>query len=479
MVVSAQNLKTNGTAGLFNRVYSLFQVIDRLPESLSEAELEGLLKVLPPDSARSMKSLLKPAIQPASIPFLHMLSTSLREAREAKEKGKKVVLAPFNFPPEIIHAFDNLFPLTTEVLTTLGVVSLEGQGERYWETAMGLGLPDHLCSANAIDLGSMLSGIDFEPDAIISGCVGSCDVNSKTHEFVSLLMDIPQIPLEKPPDNSERGFSFFKQNYLKMIRRLEELAGEELLDERLRQVAEKVNRCTALYYDLWELKKQVPCPVPGIFSLFVCATRFSMWGRDEGIRTLEQCLAVSRSIYENDDYKNREEVARVLWIYLSYYYDLINFYDWMEEKKISNMGDALQWAFPEPLDLSSRETILEGMISSAWNNVMTRQMGAASMSQRWIEDIVYIIKEWQVNGTIYCGHHSCKQTWSVFSITRNEVLKRTGVPTLGLQGDSWIKTMTPMSVIQDEIEQFVGNVINRRGRRINRRRTQTRCSLGE
>ncbi len=457
------------TTGLFSRVHALFSVLKKLPDSLSAEELEGLIKVLPADSANSMKSLLKPSIQQASMPFLRMLIAALDETKAAKEQGHKVVLAPFNFPPEIIHAFDKLVPITTEVLTTLGVVSLEGQGERYWEHAMGLGLPDHLCSANTIDLGSMLSGMDFEPDAIISGCIGSCDVNSKTHEFVSLLMDLPQIALEKPPDNTERGFNFFKMNYYKMIRQLEELAGEELNDENLRAVAIKVNRCTELYHDLWEMKKLVPCPVPGIFSLFVCATRFSMWGRDEGIKTLEQCLEVAKLNFKSEDYGSREEKARVLWIYLSYYYDLVKFYDWMEEHKISNMGDALQWAFPEPLDLTSRETILDGMIRSAWNNVMTRQMGAASMSQRWIEDIVYIIREWGVNGAIYCGHHSCKQTWSVFSITRNEVLKRTGVPTLGLQGDSWIRSMTPMSVIQEEVDQFVNNVINKRGRRKRRR----------
>lgn len=458
-------LPKKDSTGLFSRVHALFSILEKLPQQISEEELEGLVKVLPADSANSMRSLLKPAIQQASMPFLQMLSAALNDTATAKEQGKKVVLAPFNFPPEIIHAFDNLAPITTEVLTTLGVVSLEGQGERYWEHAMGLGLPDHLCSANTIDLGSMLSGIDFEPDAIISGCVGSCDVNSKTHEFVSLLLDLPQIALEKPPDNTERGFNFFKNNYLKMIRQLEDLAGEELKLENLKVVAEKVNRCTELYHDLWELKKQVPCPVPGIFSLFVCATRFSMWGRDEGIKTLEACLEVSRQNLESADYGSREERARVLWIYLSYYYDLVKFYDWMEERQISNMGDALQWAFPEPLDLTSRETILDGMIRSAWNNVMTRQMGAASMSQRWIEDIVYIIREWGVNGTIYCGHHSCKQTWSVFSVTRNEVLKRTGVPTLGLQGDSWIRSMTPMSVIQEEVEQFVNNVINKGSRR--------------
>ena len=56
-------------------------------------------------------------------------------------------------------------------------------------------------------------------------------------------------------------------------------------------------------------------------------------------------------------------------------------------------------------------------------------------------------------------------------MTRNEVLKRTGVPTLGLQGDSWVRSMTPMSVIQEEIEQFVNNVINKSSRRKRRKIT--------
>lgn len=456
--------------GLFNRIYGIFQVLKKLPPRLSERELEGLLKVLSPDSANSLQSLLKPSLQPASLAFFDMIAAVLDETRQARAQGKKVVLMPFNFPPEIIHSFENLAPVTTELLSTAGVVSLEGQGERYWDYVLGLGLPDHICSANAIELGSMLTGLDYETDAIISGCVGSCDVNAKAHEFVSLLLDLPQIPLEKPTDNTTRGLRYFKKNYYKMIRRLEELAGEELKEENLRRVGAKVNRCTELYNDLWEMKKNVPNPVPGVFSLFICGTRFAMWGRDEGIRTLEKCLEVSRNNLESEAFRQRGEAARIWWTYLSYYYDFLNFYDWLEEKRISNFGDALQLAFPQMLDLSSKETILDGMIEMAWNNVMTRQMGAASMSRRWTEDIIYVIKEWGLDAVVYCGHHSCKQTWSAFSMTRSEVLKRTGVPTLGLQGDSWIRTMTPISAIQEEVEQFINNVVaSKRGGRRRRR----------
>ncbi len=452
--------------GLFNRTYSMFQLLRRLPDRhISEEEVAGLIGVLPPDSANSLQSFFKPSIQQASRAFIAMIGTVLEETRHAKERGKKVVLLPFNFPPEIVHSFNNLAPVTTELLSTAATVVLEGQGERYWDYVLGLGLPDHLCSANAIELGSMLSGMDYEPDAIISGCVGSCDVNAKSHEFVSLLLDLPQIPLEKPTMDFSDGFKYFRNSYYKMIGLLEELAGEELKEENLREVSIKANRCTELYYDLWEMKKHVPNPVPGIFSLLICGTRFAMWGRDEGIRTLEQCVEVSRNNLESAAYRSREEIARIVWVYLSYYYDFLNFYDWMEEKGISNFGDALQLAFPQTIDLSSKETMLDAMIEMAWNNVMTRQMGASSMARGWTDDIVYVIKEFGLDGCVYCGHHSCKQTWSAFTVTRNEVLKKTGVPILGLQGDSWIRSMTPIGVIQEELEQFINNVVAGKRRR--------------
>ncbi len=157
--------------GLFNRTYNMFQLLKRLPDRpISEEELGGLIGVLPPDSANSLQSFFNPSIQQASQAFIRMVATVFDETRQAREKGKKVVLLPFNFPPEIIHSFNNLAPVTTELLSTAATIVLEGQGERYWDHVLGLGLPDHLCSANAIELGSMLSGLDYEPDAIVSGC---------------------------------------------------------------------------------------------------------------------------------------------------------------------------------------------------------------------------------------------------------------------------------------------------------------------
>lgn len=450
------------TVGLFDRVYPIFKIVEKLSDEMSEEEIEGLLKVLPGAASATMKTMLKPKLLPASIAFLDSIRIWLKEAKVAKESGKKFVLIPFNFPPELIHSFDSAFPLTSEIMSTFGVVALEGQGERYWDFAMDLGLPDYICSSNTIELGSVLMGPDLRPDIIVSSSPGACDVNSKIHEFVSLYYDIPHLLLEKPTDSSNRGFEIFKLNYRKLIRSLEEIIGEELDYEKMKIVAERANRCTELYMDLWELKRLEPCPVPGVFNVMIYGTRFAMWGREEGCKVLEKCLEVSKRNIEDADYQSREEIARAVWVYTSYYFDFLGFFDWMEENGIVHLGDGLLLCFPEPIDTSSKDSIIDGFAKAAWNMPMTRQVGGTSMLFDWLDDIIEAVNSFNANCAIYSGHHACKQTWSVFSSVRSELMKRTGIPTLSLQGDSWIGRMTPMSVIQNEISQFVDNVVTKK-----------------
>ncbi|MBU4175908.1 MAG: 2-hydroxyacyl-CoA dehydratase family protein [Actinobacteria bacterium] len=457
-------------AGLFDRVASLLDVVSLIPDDISDEEVEGLLSLLPPDTGHTMQALFIPRLRAASLAFLKMVSKWLFAARGAAREGRKVILLPFNFPPEIVHVFGNSFPITSEVLSTLGVVALEGQGERYWDMAMGLGLPDHMCSANTIELGSILGSDDFKPHAVISGAPGGCDVNAKIHEFVAHYLDIPQFILEKPTDDSERGRDLFNKYMRGLMRTLEEFLGEELDEDRFRMVMEKANRCTELYHELWDLHKATPCPVPNLFSLFLYGTRFTMWGTDEGVRTLQTMVDVARERLKEKSYPAEEEVARTLWVYTSYYYDFTNFFNWMEEKGYTHLGDGLDCFFPQPVDTSSMESMIEGVTEAAWNMPMNRQVGGESMSISWLEDIVYACQDLKADCAIFCGHHACKQTWSVASILRTELMKRTGVPLLILQGDSWMKQMTPMSVIQRDIDEFITNVVARKGKRKRRPR---------
>jgi benzoyl-CoA reductase/2-hydroxyglutaryl-CoA dehydratase subunit BcrC/BadD/HgdB len=448
--------------GLINRVAGIFTLLDRFPDDLSDEEVEGLLHVLPKDATTTIGAVLAPRVRKVGIAFLKGIQYWFEGAKKAKAEGKKIILVPFNFAPEFVYCFENAYPLTSEVLTVAGVASLEGQGERYWDFAMGLGLPDYLCSANTIELGSALSGADFEPDAIISAAPGSCDANSKIHEFVARYLGIPQFSLDKPVDSSSRGREIYLSYFKGLVKEMEEFTGEELREERMREVLEKVNRAAELYYDLWELRKARPNPCPNLFTLYAYGVKYTLWGTDEAIKIMRIMLDEVKERYEKGMYPAAEEMARCFWIYTYYYWDWGGFFNRMEERGITVLGDLLGSFFFQPIDTSSKETMLRGLADTCFDYAMTRQVGAESMSAQWMDDIAYWTSQLDADACIYCGHHSCKQTWSIFSMTRSEIMKRARIPTLMLQGDSWIRRMTPMSALEEQINEFVNTVVGRR-----------------
>ena len=452
-------------AGLFDRIQQLFDVVLRVPDDISDEEARGVIDVMPPDIADTLEAIIgTPRVRRAGIAVLKMTGRWMRNALEAKESGKKVILVPFNFVPELVHAFENAVPLTSEILSTLAGSATEGKGHRYWDYAMGLGIPDHLCSASTIELGSMLTGSDMEADAIISCTAGACDANSKIHEFVANYLGIPQFIVEKPVDDTARGIEQYRRNFFRMVEQLEEFVGEEIAEERLRDVIENCNRAAELHYQLWELKKNVPCPVPNIFSYFQYACRFTLWGRPEAVLAMQVMVEESKKRLAAGEYPAEKELARCGWLYTGYYTDYGGLFNWMEEQGYTYLFDVLDLFFPEPISTESRESMLEGICEAARTFPMTRQMGADSMSVAWIEDAIHMAKEMKANCGIYCGHHACKQTWSVISIVQKELMDRIGAPTLCLQGDAWLSGMTPMSTLQENIDEFMRTVVVKKKR---------------
>lgn len=326
----------------------------------------------------------------------------------------------------------------------------------------------------------MLGCDDFKPQAIISAAVGSCDINAKTHEMVSRYHDIPLFVLEKPNDESERGKAQYRRNYRLLVEQLEEFLGEELSEEKMRRTCEQVNENNELLMELWDLHKAVPDPVPNLFSLYTYGTRFSMWGTAAASECMRTMIDVSKRRLAEGAYPAEREVARCLLTYTSYYFDLAALFNWMEEKGYTYLGDGLDLLFPITIDTSSRDSMLDGMAEEAWNMPMTHQVGSQSMSMGWLEDVIYSAKDLGANVAIYSGHHSCKQTWSVTSIMRTELMKRTGVPLLVLQGDSWLKRTTPIEVIQQQIDEFIKTVLPDESEgRAGKRKIRSRLAKGE
>ena len=459
--------------GIIQRGLKLLGLIDQLEGVPSDAEMDGLLGLLPSDVARNLSALTASPYRETGLIFLDMLKGWLFAARDAKASGKKVVLVPFNFPPDIILAFESMVPLTTELLSTVASVALPGGAERYWDLIQSLGLPDHVCSSNSVEVASVLSGLDLEPDAIVSAAPGACDANAKVHELLSQWAGIPQFVVEIPVDDTPEGKALYGAYFRRLIAQLEAFSGEQLDPERLREVVRLSNRSAELYWELHELRKQRPLPIPNVFNLFLAAVRFVAWGTPAGVRLLESMVGTSRRRHELGLYPAPEERARVLWAYTSYYFDLTGMHVWMEERGYSFVADVLSFFLPQPIDEDDLEAMIDGLVTAAWEYPMNRQMGRSSMSAAWVEDVLFACREFGADCVVHSGHDACKQTWSVVSILGDELRERAGVPLLVLHGDSWLKATTPISVLQQDMEEFIQNVVlkKKRPRRRVRRRS--------
>lgn len=449
--------------GLILRLYEILKTVRNL-KSYTESEAEGLLNLLVREQEHTFKAFFDKRHYGAALYWIQeVVGKHVIEAVEAKEKGKKVIMIPFNFPPEVIHVFENAVPLTTELVSSLGVVGLAHQGEPYWDYALSLGLPDTMCSANAIAIASMLlskEAEEFVPDLMISAAPGSCDANSKVHELAAEYLGIPEIILDKTGESS-RDFELYRRLFRRMFSKLEEKLGEAD-EDRMIKTLEKANRATELYWELHELKKHSPCPVPNLFTPMSYGTRCSMWGRDEAISIFEKLVEVAEKRLKRGEYPAEEEVARSMWVYTGYYFDALDFWIWLEDNGISYLDDLINLqALKGAYKAETKEEAIDAFADIAWNMMMTRQMGAENMGLRWVEDILYDINDLNANCAIYAGHHACKQTQAVFRILRDE-LSRRGIPVLRLEGDCWNRRITPMSVLQETILDFVKNVVAKR-----------------
>lgn len=56
--------------GLFQRIFSIVELVETLPDDFSDEELEGLMKLLPSDLKSTISAALQPRFRKASMSFL-------------------------------------------------------------------------------------------------------------------------------------------------------------------------------------------------------------------------------------------------------------------------------------------------------------------------------------------------------------------------------------------------------------------------
>jgi len=448
---------SEGKRNALERMVETFQMGGALPDDLDleDPGMKGMIDAMPEARKATFLAMAKdPGIRRMSNVFNAELGKYWDKVYNAKARGKKVVYIPFNCSPEIFYAMD-LIPVGVEILNTMAMTLDEGLNE-YLDLSVERGLPDTMCSAQRGVVGLLEAGLLEKPDLLVNGALGGCDPNSKVFEYMSEKFDIPALYLDVPYYHDQRSIDYYTNGYKKVVGALEDMTGNALDEDRLREVCDRSNQATDLIMEINELKKNVPNPVPNYYNANHLGAKLQMVGTPSAVKFYRTALDVCETRLKNGQHVMPEEKIRFMMMYTSIYFDN-SLHSWLQEEMgVSYVMDILIYYDTYPfIDTTDTDTMLAGLAQGMLNLPMTRQLkGSWDMPANLLEDTLYYVDTYKGDCLVFTGHTACKQVWGIYRLVADEVRKQLGVPSLRLEGDGWDSRITSMASIKEELEEF-------------------------
>ncbi len=444
-----------------DRIVDVFEMTSGLPDDIDpeSPEVRAVVETLPEFLQKGFEmTTADQDTRKIAKEFNKCLGIYFNQLRSARENGKKVVFVPFNFGPEIIYAMD-MIPVCVEVLTTMAQGLEEGVGP-YYDLAVERGLPETMCSTHKGVIGLLEAGAIEKPDLVVDGSLGCCDPNAKAFEYLAERFDLPAVYLDVPFYSDERALDYYVEGFKKVVSALEEVSGRKLDPDRLREVVGLGNQATELFFEINELKRNVPNPVPNYYSQLNVGMKYFMVGTPEALDFYRVALEVCKERLKRGAGVQPEERIRAFFMYTSFYFDPSIFRWLQEEMGVSFLMDVLScFDFNPFIDTSSVESMFRGLAQEMFNLPMTRQLkGTWDMPGNWLQDTLYYAQTYSADCCIFSGHFACKQAWGVYRLVSDAIRKELGIPTLRLEGDGWDSRITPMSTIKDQLEEFFSTI---------------------
>ncbi|NVM53321.1 MAG: 2-hydroxyacyl-CoA dehydratase [Candidatus Helarchaeota archaeon] len=394
--------------------------------------------------------------------FLTIFSSFLRKLYEAEAQGIPKIMFNFCIPPELFRVFDRTYPICEEV-GSVGLTVIGTQHIKYIELAEENGIAPEQCNAQKIWIGAMMANEIFKPDGIVYASQ-PCDSTNILYQVMQNWYKVPTYTLDVPywahdPDSEfydERTVPYFVNQLKGFIVWAEKNFGLKFDSEHFRHMMELSNQAREAVLELNELMRAIPAPLPSLtsFNTYVAlltsagtqaAADYCKFVRDEAANNAKQKISPLQE-------RGKEEKFRVIWIYLPIFWDFMLF-DWMERKfgAVSVM-DLLGYNLAQPVDLSSKNKMFEGLARTTLDIPMGVQ--SRGPAEYYLDYLINVVKTYKADCAIYGGHLGCKHSWAIANLLKEELYEVTGVPTLIFEVDAMDNRPVTSRMIKAKLKTF-------------------------
>lgn len=371
---------------------------------------------------------------------------------QAKQEGRPVAWTMAICPKEILLAMD-----VESVMVEQHSASLAGKGEvvKFLQVTEAKGYSGDSCTYHRAFLGYAFAEEPLmipKPDFILA-TTNPCDGASRSCIPVAEVFDIPYIFLDTPrntrlggpEDIADYMVEYYQFQLEQLITFLEGLSNKKLDPERLRHTCELSRQANALWREISDLRKAIPCPMGVVDELVDIYPIFQSAGTQPAIDIYQRLKAeveerVAKGIGVID-----EEKYRLLWLGTPLWPDM-EFLRYFEQFGAVLVKSDLDLAYYGELDPAKPlESISRKMIAEFLNGILENR----------IELVKNLVRDYKIDGVVIFAHWGCRQYGGGHRAVKDAVSEEFGIPCLMLEGDSIDPRNNDPQEIRDKTEGFI------------------------
>jgi benzoyl-CoA reductase/2-hydroxyglutaryl-CoA dehydratase subunit BcrC/BadD/HgdB len=371
----------------------------------------------------------------------------------ANDEGKPLILLGACAPTELIYAL-GCVPFLLDMIPTR-LASQPDLASKYIDLAEQH-IEATMCGIDKIDLGVILSG-DFVKkfDAFIYSTV-PCDNSRAVYPFIADYLGVPSYCMDVPFRKDEQGFRYMAKQYDEMVTFLEKITGRKLDWDKFVEIMEISNKANELMNKLADLRKHVPCPLPGRLAVLnemipkmtghMDMLNFLQIQYDQGMANLEKGVgAVPVEKYRVSFLQNMP-------------WSNVSLLDWMERQHGAVMVmDAFGYqtgiTFTNPRD---RATVMYDFARKGL--IVPMIHGASGPVEDYVRLVDNVMGDYKINLSIFAGHVGCKHTWAASKIITDLIQEKYGLPTLYLDLDATDTRYKSKEEIRSIITEYIETI---------------------
>ena len=396
-------------------------------------------------------------------PIVEMLLNYLLNIPKARKEGKKLIMHPFNYGPEIFYAMD-LVPLMQETYS-VGLAPLR-LNEPYLDLTNKIGYGDNptVCNAQRPLIGSYMQGVAPIPDLLFFLST-PCNSLAMTYQVFEQLANIPAFKIDMPywtydkvgEFNDDKVVDYMLTQSKELISWLEQQSDQKLSLEKFQETMIKVNQSRQYILEFNELLKTVPCPVASQAGFGNFLSMVSCGGTDDAVNATKWLRDNAAENVRNGVAGVPDEKLRIAWPYTHIFFDG-DLLKWIEETfQAVVVMDFLGFYQVLPHDVSTTEKCYESLAKGALDFSMIGT--CRGPIEYYIDFLLDYVKDYKIDCVIMPMQFACKHAYSMARVSSEAVREETNVPVYIFGCDPYDSREVTSEAIRAGISDFITQVV--------------------